>query len=162
MNRVTETDAGARAQPVEDTKARIRALIDAHSPDANPAVAAAAADPRPLLRAFAAYQLGATHHPDALRLLTDLSRDAAPAVRGATVEGLGALGGDDARRLVLAFAVEDADVGVRAEAVSALKSLGGADAERALERLTRDASPPVRDAAADALAQLRARPASRP
>jgi HEAT repeat protein len=159
MNRATETDAGARS--IEETRERVRALIAAHSPEAPGAIAANAMDPEPLLRAFAAYQLGATHHPDAMRLLAQLSRDASPAVRGAAIEGLGTLGGDDARRLILSFALDDADVGVRAEAVSALKALGGAGAEHALERLAHDPSAPVRSAAAEALGHLRAgRPAT--
>jgi HEAT repeat protein len=135
---------GRPAAPIEETRDRIRALIAAHSPEVPAALAGAATDPQPLLRAFAAYQIGATHHPDAMRLLTQLSRDASPAVRGAAVEGLGTLGGDSARRLILAFAVDDADVGVRAEAVSALKSQGGTDAEQALHKLSKDPSPPVR------------------
>lgn len=97
-----------------------------------------------------------------MRLLTQLSHDTAPAVRGAAVEGLATLGGGDARGLILSFAVDDPDAGVRAEAVGALKSLGGADAEAALEKLARDTSAPVRDAASEALAQLRAGRPSRP
>lgn len=63
MNRVIEPDAGAQAQSVEQERDRVRALIAAHSPDAPAAVAAAAASSHPLLRAFAAYQLGAIRHP---------------------------------------------------------------------------------------------------
>ncbi len=148
---VSTTDAGtdgATMPPSEgDRRARLRAMIAAESPDAAEAIVAAVADPDPLMRSEAAYQLAATHHPRALPLLTKLADDRAPVVRVMVVEALAGLGGAEAQRQLFQFAVEDPSEDVRATMARALEGIEGPDAERALERLARDPVVVVRDRA---------------
>ena len=128
-------------------------LGDAGSADA---LLALASDPDESVRRTAIEQMALIDDPRALGVIRDALAKGTSAVRAAAVRALSHLPWAEALPL-LTNACDDADPWVRYYAARSLGHLGRADAVETLVRLaTNDVVPPVRIAAVEALAELRA------
>jgi len=151
----------------QDVETRIYALLalgELRDPAAVPAIMAAASDEDKDVRKTALYTLGALGDPRGVPLLVQALEDPTPDVRFNAAVALSRFGDkramgvlremlDRARLRQVAGMREDQKEDAMIVAISAYARLGGPDARPELERLARDSSLRVQEAARDALSQ---------
>ncbi|HEX5656448.1 MAG TPA: HEAT repeat domain-containing protein [Polyangiales bacterium] len=143
----------ALAQVEKGNASGLEILAQDDSPEARAALMALAQASESGVASRALWALAQRNDPEARKLTEALATSGDPQKRASAMWAL-AQSGDPAVVGTLRKSLSDSDDTVRREAVQALGQLPGAESEAALLRATRDRSPDVVGAAANALASL--------